>query len=34
MSITGVGSRFNLGNGYSVTVQEDCVWGEGYGKGC
>ena len=33
-SITiGVGSRFNLGNGYSVTVQEDCVWGEGYGKG-
>ena len=33
-SITiGVGSRFDLGNGYSVTVQEDCVWGEGYGKG-
>ena len=33
-SITiGIGSRFDLGNGYSVTVQEDCVWGEGYGKG-
>ena len=33
-SITiGVGSRFDLGNEYSVTVQEDCVWGEGYGKG-
>ena len=33
-SITiGIGSRFNLGNGYSVTVQEDCVWGEGYGNG-
>ena len=28
-SITiGVGSRFNLGNGYSMTVQEDFVWGE------
>ena len=33
-SITiGVGSRFNLGNGYSMTVQEDFVWGEGYGNG-
>ena len=33
-SITiGVGSRFNLGNGYSMTVQEDFDWGEGYGNG-
>lgn len=33
-SITiGVGSKFDLGNGYSMTVLEDCVMGEGYGKG-
>lgn len=33
-SITiGIGSRFDLGNGYSMTVQEDFVWGEGYGNG-
>ncbi len=33
-SITiGVGSKFDLGNGYSMTVMEDCIWGEGYGNG-
>ena len=28
-----VGDTFNLGNGYKMTVQEDCVWGEGFGSG-
>jgi len=33
-SITiGIGSKFNLGNGYSMTVLNDTVMGEGYGKG-
>lgn len=33
-SITiGIGSKFDLGNGYSMTVMEDCIWGEGYGNG-
>ena len=29
----GVGNRFDLGNGYRLTVRDDCVWGEGYGCG-
>ena len=28
-----VGDRYNLGNGYRLTIKEDCVWGEGYGLG-
>lgn len=28
-----VGDRYNLGNGYRLTIKEDCVWGEGYGSG-
>ena len=28
-----VGDIFNLGNGYRLTVMEDCVWGDGYGRG-
>lgn len=28
-----IGDSFNLGNGYRLTVREDCVWGEGYGSG-
>lgn len=33
-SITiGIGSKFDLGNGYSMTVIEDGVMGEGYGTG-
>lgn len=28
-----VGDSFNLGNGYKLTVKEDCVWGEGFGSG-
>lgn len=33
-SITiGVGSRFDLGNGYSMTVLKDFVMGEGFGAG-
>lgn len=33
-SITiGIGSKFDLGNGYSMTVLEDGVTGEGYGAG-
>lgn len=27
-----VGDVFNLGNGYRLTVKEDCIHGEGYGK--
>lgn len=33
-SITiGIGSKFDLGNGYSMTVLEDSILGEGYGNG-
>ena len=28
-----VGDIFNLGNGYKLTVKEDCIYGEGYGRG-
>lgn len=28
-----VGDRYNLGNGYRLTIKKDCVWGEGYGSG-
>lgn len=28
-----VGDVFDFGNGYKLTVKEDCIYGEGYGKG-
>lgn len=28
-----VGDVFDLGNGYKLTVKEDCIYGEGYGRG-
>lgn len=28
-----VGDRFNLSNGYKLTIKRDCIYGEGYGTG-
>ena len=28
-----VGDVFNLGNGYKLTVKDDCIYGEGFGNG-
>lgn len=27
-----VGDVFDLGNGYRITVKDDCMYGEGYGR--